>query len=1118
MSQYITKLRESANGQGDSGRDGIEWPTPVGTWKQSESLNRLETFANNLDVSQALGDTDLLNSVPTPWARLLLFESALYSEQHPAHADVEEQWRGLLGVIALAGPLRLDVKVQSVTLSQQAAQFDSRIAKSFGDLHPLDGADGGGGAGGAGKWDDFQMILVDDVVLGATSPRTLVFTGVAHQCPPSIPFRSAQGRLSDPVAYYRKFNDGFYLSLMARWIGGLIAALEQSPTMRDWLGTPPSAPGAAQRGRIESLIERLRGWLRELNGVAPASIMGNLPSRFTLAPYTLVTSLPDVPQESQSDLFIGGRRARDTIVCYRADGSAKLLNSFGQELVNEPLRVYNGRWIQANQPLPLPLNFLPDGIRRLEDPAALFEESLIQVALPVSPEAVHFLAIGDKRYLYPFKADILQYFSTAEIADNTALVPNAATNSLRVEFKIPVENNRTIKLSREYPLDTGVLADGDTITAELAAWPDFTCPAWTRYFYFKTISAATAGRKPIDFEPTISSISRSKSDHTWYATREPVRAFVGTVEGKSGLLLLRNNRIDAPTKFWKVSVDFGSTHTRAFSLDVDRHGDEAVGYSYVTSEGAPTQPVQFSWRGRDLTYCQPNVVKSRFFPLQNNPYLRSNMYELKTLLQLQEPGSGVLDSWLPREGYVYMHWLYDGDYNPNNLHFNLKWNSHKDDHDLRAFLRSLLVMLQAEAVSQGAQVVSVSHTYPSVFTESLIAKHNGEWSDLENYLNLGVLNSASKVRIEPAAVTETVAVCRHLEWEQQASPVSNTISLDVGGSTTDMAIWAQQRLEVQESVKLAAGIIGRYLQSPDAQQFLEWFETTMQAPPHKLKELSLSNFTAKPSGYSLMFTNVLSLVELRGQLKDLIDKVNGAQEARHFLSHIIYLFGSVLYYAGLLARKAGLPQQQDTYNVYFCGKGGTLFQWIHGYERLAEQMFVAGLRGPDGVVAGDAVTVFARMSRRPKEEVGRGLLAESELEGAQKRQRFGLLDPTTPSVTVGESGYGDLRWDDKLTPEAIMKLPVNVVPPLDELRELNTFLEAFRQGDATQKAAVELGLDKVSAGQFQSALLQRLFGASKGCIVSDVRKGDDDALIEPLFVTEIKVLLEAATQSIQMYP
>lgn len=1130
MSKFVTKLRENKDEQGQTGRDGISWPTPPGTWKQNEDISRLATFAGNLDVSQSPGDTDLLNSVPTPWARLLLFESALANASHPSHADIKDQWRGLLGVLALAAPLRLNLKVESVKLSQYAAQHGSQIAKSFVDLRPHL-AGNGGDAAEQGKWNDFQMLTIDGAVVGATSPRTLVFTGVAHQCPASVPFRSPLGRLSDPAAYYKRFNDVAYLGLLARWLNGFLSSLEQNQRLDDWMGTPPVAPGASQNSRLQNLLESLREWQQELTGVTPADVMGAASSRFTLTPYDVLVGLPEVAQPGKSDLFVRGRR--DLLIGYRPEGGSRLLNAFDQELVNEPLRVYDGRWIQANQPLPTPLSFMPDRVRRIEDPAALFEDVLIQVALPATPEAVYDLSVGDrsvsqKRYLYPFKPEALEYFEPADLAANTRIVSNPQTNSLRVEFEIPVENNRKVRATREYPLDTGIITDAEAITSGLAVWPDFTCAAWSRYFYFK-MNTAAAGERPLDFAPLSgAAVSRAKGKFTWYSTREPVKAFSGAVDGKSGLLLLRDRSIDEPSAFWKVGVDFGSTHTRAFSLRVVRHGDEQHGYDYVTAQGAHIEPIDFATRAQQLTYSRERELKDNFFALigQLDP---PTAIELKTLMMMPEPNPGALDTWLPREGFVYAHWIYDGAYDPNSLHFNLKWNSHQADPDLRAFLRCLLIMLQAEAVKRGARVISVSHTYPSVFTEALKAKHNAEWRDLQSYLNLGVADADSRLTVEPATMTETVAVCRHLECEQGASPVDNTISLDVGGSTTDMAVWAQKKLAVQESVKLAAGVVGRYVQSPDAQDFLKWLEMVMRSAPYNLRNFSLSDFAHRPSGYSLMFTNLLSALEQVRLLPHLIDQVNAEPVARRLLSHIIYMNGVLLYYAGLLARKAKLSQQYDTFNIYFCGKGGRLVSWIRGFEVLAQEMFEAGLLGPPAAGQGQAATqgqqavqksrsVLARISAASKEEVGRGLLAESELEGNPKGQHIGLVDPNPPSVTVGETGYGTLSWDGELSPAALRQLPDNTVPPMSDLKELDAFLQAFRRGQATKVAAGELNLHNVTAAQFRTRLLQRLFGAAKGCIITDIKKNDADALLEPLFITEAKVLLEAATQNIELFP
>jgi hypothetical protein len=436
---------------------------------------------------------------------------------------------------------------------------------------------------------------------------------------------------------------------------------------------------------------------------------------------------------------------------------------------------------------------------------------------------------------------------------------------------------------------------------------------------------------------------------------------------------------------------------------------------------------------------------------------------------------------------------------------------------LRAFLRCLLVMIQVEALRQAAQVVSITHTYPSVFSEGLIAKHNGEWRGLEQYVNSEPLDQSPALNVQEATMTETVAVCRHLEWEQGALPSSNTISLDVGGSTTDIAVWAQSVLKVQESVKMAAGVIGRYLQSPDAQEFLHWLEATLQGAPYNFKSFRLTPFASKPSGYSLMFTNLLTVVEAAGNLDVLVNQINGVTQARKFMSHIIFLYGGLLYYAGLLARRTGLPKQQDTYYIYFCGKGGTLIKWVRGYEVLAQQMFETGLFGPEGGANQTPPTVVAKMSSRPKEEVGRGLLALSALQGNPKSKGIGLVDPNPPSVTVGETGYHGLEWDGELNPVALANLPMNTVPAMKDLLELNCFLQAFKQSTATEKAAKELKLNAVTAGMFQSRLIQRLFGNIKGCVVTDIKNNDPDALLEPLFITELKVFLEMATQNDEIF-
>src|SRR5205807_3844382 len=98
---------------------------------------------------------------------------------------------------------------------------------------------------------------------------------------------------------------------------------------------------------------------------------------------------------------------------------------------------------------------------------------------------------------------------------------------------------------------------------------------------------------------------------------------------------------------------------------------------------------------------------------------------------------------------------------------------------------------------------------------------------------------------------------------------------------------------------------------------------------------------------------------------------------------------------------------------------------------------------------------------------------------------------------------------------ALLQLQDGVVPAMKDLKELTKFVEAFKS--ATPSAAVELQLDSVTEEAFEIGLLQRLFGAAKGCVITDIKTNAEDALLEPLFITEVKVLLETATNNSELF-
>lgn len=1148
MSQFTPNLN----------RDGIDWEKPVGTWKQEQDVVHLETFAEKLVIPPESANADILNSIPTPWSRLLLFESALYNNHHPSHAEVLSQWRGLLGLLALAKPLEINLAPSSAEMIVELDYFrDSPIAKTFTDLRPRYFVRENNHVTDveAGKWNKFHLITVDNQVLGATSPRTLVFTGISHQCPPSVPFRSETGRLEDPLNYYKRFRDGKYLTLLQHWLNNFINGLRDDSIIANWLGNQPAAPNTTAQRRHDKLLGILRAWQNEINLEMPKGIsistVTQFDAPFTSHPYDRLLFLPRLsapPDQPESHLLLKTEKvgARKVVVCYRPDRSqspkisSSLYNSSDRLIQTDSLKIWNGRWIKADSPLPERIDYLPADWDVINDPVAeLFEDKLIEVKLARADEsnsAVYHLTEANlqKDFLFPFKERILQYFEPEEIYRYTK-IEFIADRGYRITLDIPLHDNRKIKATRiyegaenEFVILTNNITDHQT--SELVMWPDFKSKDWNYYYYFKRhISDDLAGE--IDFTPVSREIShtdpadRKKKKH-WYFAKAPVSAFIGTLGANSGLLLPKYQELrEGMPDYWNVAVDFGSTHTRVFYLKMERGAMD----SYKADEAAEIEPLSFTTYAKPLTALDDlNALKEDFFALDGE-LIPPTRAELKTLLMKPVDTSGNIREWSPREGFGYLHWIYAG-FDNKKLKSDIKWEGTGNKGDLSSYLRWLMIRIQAEAAKNNAKIVEVLRSIPTAFGQTLKADHTTEWMALSNFTGLQVQTESDEI------LSEAVATARYLVDAEGALEVANTISFDVGGSTTDIAIWYGKKepgapikgtLGAQESIKMAAGIMGKYLQTnPQAAQFLKLFATAV----NKQGRINISFENARKSDYALLFYNTISVhemgdEELQKNWVALIEIIKGNEESRGLLAHIIYLFGSLVYYSGLLTRRTGLQNSNTRkYYLYFCGKGGTLITWIKNHEILVKKLFIAGLLGPDSKMPPEqqnSINVDVKVSRRPKEEVGRGLLAKLAFKPENEDDSFGLYDLKPPSVTAGETGYKiivdgkpkELKSSDELKEEVLLKLDSNL-PPFDEMKELNHFIKAISEAFKVQDTRSPvfdfnriLRDSSVKAG-FADVLLTRFFGEHNSVLQKLRNERDTGALVEPLLITEMKVLLE----------
>ncbi len=145
----------------------------AGRWDKRES-GELERISEGLDVADTKIASAEVDSIPSMWARPLLFEMALYDTRHPMHKRILGEWRGLLAMLALKEwcnfPLTTDqINITDTQNPPDAEEFLQALQK----LLPRDTLDQ------TTTWETLNIILFSEQPIGLTSPTTLVSTAVS---------------------------------------------------------------------------------------------------------------------------------------------------------------------------------------------------------------------------------------------------------------------------------------------------------------------------------------------------------------------------------------------------------------------------------------------------------------------------------------------------------------------------------------------------------------------------------------------------------------------------------------------------------------------------------------------------------------------------------------------------------------------------------------------------------------------------------------------------------------------------------------------------------------------------------------------------------------------------
>ena len=144
-----------------------------GNWQEVPAVS-LNNIAENLKVTKVDAKFTDIDSIPSMWARPLLFQIALFDTDHPMHDCIVGEWRGLLTMLALKERRDLSLTTKLITIPAADDDGAHEFLKALRKLMPEQTLDE------KTTWDKLYLILFNGNPIGITSPTTLVCTSIDY--------------------------------------------------------------------------------------------------------------------------------------------------------------------------------------------------------------------------------------------------------------------------------------------------------------------------------------------------------------------------------------------------------------------------------------------------------------------------------------------------------------------------------------------------------------------------------------------------------------------------------------------------------------------------------------------------------------------------------------------------------------------------------------------------------------------------------------------------------------------------------------------------------------------------------------------------------------------------
>jgi hypothetical protein len=960
------------------------YPTPanipqanVGDWTRITTPKGLSQI--DYGAAPADGLRTRIQSIPSPWARMLLFRNAMEDEHHPARLLVQSELLDALQFLwsldSMTGsrPTFQTLRVAELEALADEARSEhvANFARALVELLPRRDR--------SRAFESILLVTRDDRPILASSPYTLLFT-------------AEDAQLAGTGQYFKYATTNVPYQALAdrpllfqRYIAQVVA-----PQLTEMQGTHPDMDWP-------SVVRLLKPWLQaEVEGcrrkartaAQQAELSAPINSDWRSAAAQLgLQPLETAPADFE--LFRGDqagnlRQSRWALETTRSSGNPPLIIDPAQ---------FNGIYFDGAQAIATPPNLaeherdvLPGlGVQYpWVNPAAdWFTDKILVLHGAVARESVlgygRFKGEGAQapRVALPLRPGIFEYFSAEQVEDMLQVEAQPG-GRFEVALTIPLQHGGKHVVRRRYDA-TAVHAAFDG--PSLAMWPAFRHENWPAYTLLRLDSGAEAGRfteirgyaggRALESKVE----ARGNTTHTQsFRVAPEVLEILSTVGGTGsratplGVILPRYRQVRAVTTTeWQVGIDFGTSST---VVAIRANDDSSAELLKVEELTLPlTVGTEQSRRVHDAFFFPQSIPAAPFgtavVRFQNIPEPRLGSEPVG--LRVNVPFSGFVE----------------GD-ESNQVVGDLKWSSDSNRFFLSAsFLRHILAVVLTQAIQRGIrpEKVRVTWSHPLSFTQAQTNSLRGLWRNVVESLQQAGLGLSAPT--EP--IDESRAVLRYFFNAGQANAAgAETAIIDIGGGTSDIALYGKNRVLALDSVILGGrNLTGVRLQArvpenPFVRAFARWaMDNQLSAYP--LEQAALKKYLEDKQDH-LAFTYLLGTTWFREHGS----RFSGTETFRAFQAVVLYFFGALFYYLGLSMRSLHVSGALDgarlPHAVTLAGNGSQYMHWLtdlvpndgqHAFMEACAALIAAGA-DHDGRAAG------IKLTGEPKREVALGLVAQHD--------------------------------------------------------------------------------------------------------------------------------------------